>query len=267
MKSVTKLVHFVGVILPAWTLVGCSGPAAPSALQAAPNDSAVSMAATVRPVRWVTDDGEMTLASIEDIDELFAMPVAHGGGTEGPAFRNDSGAISRPLTCKDYFRLIDSGYDPPTTYDMSIASFFVLRCDTLRYIRHAAPANRSYIESFRLSTQSIEELPAELAPTWQNNDAEWRENRDLAGSSWATAYPADVITPFDSASIDITGDAFITNFRIVAWADFNHDGLEDVLLFLAVHVNGGTFRTYYHKALTRLVPEGPLIEVELKRFD
>ncbi len=49
-----------------------------------------------------------------------------------------------------------------------------------------------------------------------------------------------------------------------AWADFNHDGTEDVLLFLSSYANGGTFRMYSHHILTRLKPNGPLEQVDVE---
>lgn len=252
----------------AFALVGCSNPGSPQAHQPRqPVEDTEAAAPTVRPIRWMTDDGELTLIGTRDFETLFAMPVVRGDQSEGPTFQNDSGATARPVTCDEYFRLIDSGFYPPTTFDMSMASFFVLRCDTLRYIQHALPAKQSSIEDFRLTTRSLDDLPAALAPTWSDDDGESGEERVSPGGAWRTAYPADVIRQHDSASIEVTNDAFITNLRIVAWADFDRDGFEDVLLYLAVHANGGTFRYYCDEAVTRLTADHPLTVVRLNNAD
>jgi hypothetical protein len=71
---------------------------------------------------------------------------------------------------------------------------------------------------------------------------------------------ADLVEP---QSIRITGYGFATVVDLLAWGDFDHDGIEDVLLFLSRYATGGTFRFYHHVALTRLDEEAKLTMVDI----
>ena len=55
----------------------------------------------------------------------------------------------------------------------------------------------------------------------------------------------------------------VIHLRIVAWGDFNSDGVEDVLLTLANTGEGGVVLSGRLLILTRFRTEGPLLELPL----
>lgn len=204
------------------------------------------------------------MTEIDLIDELYAKPVDLGGSKEGPEFEDENGKTVRPVTCNDYFRLLEEGSYPPTTYDMTMTSYFVNRCDTLRFFQDAIPSRQSLVRTFALTKDSMTQLPASIVPSWGTEDDEQQLH---SRKSWAAAFPQARLKLKDDGSIEITDVSFITHISLLGWADFDHDGTEDVLLFLAVYANGGSFRTYYHEILTRTTNNGPLLEIDTKEMN
>jgi len=156
-------------------------------------------------------------------------------------------------TGQHYLDLRKQGYTSQTTYDISMEGWLIFSAKALDYLRHAQPSRISYVKEFRFDKLSVKNLPgclnmASRSLPRRGESPEW----DAPGVKFLNSepYKATVIADGRKSMLDI-----------VAWGDFNSDGLEDLLVQLAYRYIQGTGRSYHNFVLTRKCPDGPLQEV------
>jgi hypothetical protein len=164
-------------------------------------------------------------------------------------------------TCTQYLRAIDDGYQPQDTFDASQESFFKSRCAPLWFLRASQPSRESHVKDLRLDGPApLSKLPGKLN-LFVASPTEEEEAAMARGESLAALNPKAKVTRKDAISlvfVDLEGQ-FETTIDMIAWGDFDRDGLEDVLLFQTGHSLEGSFRSYGHRIVTRKAAGAPLV--------
>jgi hypothetical protein len=212
-----------------------------------------------RPLQFADGDVEGALDP-QDVSALMSRPIWMGGNdTEGVELTSpDDGSKRVARTCEDYGALTDKGWFASTTYDTTMESFFVGTCGLLETLSGACPARRSHVSDPVVSVGDLSLLPPTVLPALTREHEE--KLRHLARSGVTVA---DLVEP--RADPAQTG-TFRAEYRYegmtqvleeTARGDFDCDGLQDVLVFAASYVEGGSYRGYDRLVLTRCAADAP----------
>lgn len=251
---------------------------APSSAQAAAPDPLPSTAAASRysatpepapgagpgerPLRWTKHVDLKDLASLPAAMEANLTPngkaLSLASGEKTPAGKPATIEVG---TCARYLQAIDDGYRPESTFDISQESFFKARCAPLWFLRASRPSRESHVKDLRLDVPApLSTLPGRLnvfmeAPT-EEEDAAMAK-----GAALAAINPKAKVKRKDATSVVFVDPEtqIEATVDVIAWGDFDRDGLEDVLLFQAGHSLEGSYRMYRHLIVTRKAAGAPLV--------
>ena len=149
----------------------------------------------------------------------------------------------RVSNCLEYLNAIDRGYAPESTPDMVAEYSFVRDCYLLRDLRAARAAEYSYLP--REWPANILSLLPQLLSRVTGPGEEQRANPhpELGWEGRADAH----IVSHTGDVWDIQDDEQEFRVEIIARADFNGDGVEDVAVAATSKVNQGSMRqnAYY----------------------
>ncbi len=200
-------------------------------------------------------DGAVTgPVSAADIPGLMRRQVAGGSNPDHEGFQLSSrdGGTRIVSTCEDYLELVRSGWFADTRFDMTLESSFNFTCVTLAFLAEAAAPQQSFIDAPMVGVGDIELLPATVLPVI--SDAERLRLKELAAKGKSVAdlinpgAPSTIVDPHE-ASYEYQGMEQILSE--LARADFDGDGIADILVFVSETSLYGSYRAAYHLVLTR----------------
>jgi len=116
-------------------------------------------------------------------------------------------------------------------------------CVATESIVKARPAIRSALSTFKLDADLPLHLPKNLALII--SVSEWKEiaqNKDIV--SWAQVEKVEFVSKISEYKAKYAMAGAYQEIALIARGDFNHDGIEDLLLFAKSHVVGGTYAAY-----------------------
>ncbi|MGA3080027.1 MAG: HNH endonuclease signature motif containing protein [Terracidiphilus sp.] len=196
------------------------------------------------------------------LDELVVLDVR--GSKEGVLFTDGKGSEISVRTCREYKFAITAGYYPSNNMELKASFILATVSATLEAASHAKLAPISYIRSPRLGVTDLNLLPGKLAPTWR-----------MDGSEIFPVSDTDSIqTLFEKGSISaqISSDARITiecedhgvTLTELMRADFDYDGVEEILVQMHFYIKGATFR---HLSIGLLRRRNPDLMFEYQSWD
>jgi len=207
------------------------------------------------------DPGYVSEIAKDEIESLRDRPVFGAevfGGADGLTLTHDSLGKKSVLTCREYDQAIGEGYYPYTTFDIKGAALFEHRSGLLRVLEKAAPPERSFLDSPRVGITDLHLLPYRLFPHISPDLTE----EQLSGTYQDKLSEGSIVVR-DVRQNSITLESNYMGQRIieVARADFNGDGLEDILLFEYAWATKGTLGFGGIRVFTRKSADGMLEEV------
>lgn len=213
----------------------------------------ISAYAADYPVTWTKD---MKVKSLAAIPALLSADI----GKVHYIDNNDQKAVA--TSCNNYFRLTKLGYYPANNAELAAESYFKEKCDPLLLLLHARPAAESHVRNFDLKND-YKELPAAIVfPSITDVESPI--------GPLNLAFPDVTVeeSPSPATSTTITLVTKAENMRavisILAWGDFNHDRIDEMLVFVANYVPGGTYHSYTTYLLTKKSSSDPIVEVKIK---
>lgn len=204
------------------------------------------------------DSTEVKSIAKADIEALQDRPIHMGGNdADGVTLTNEKDEKIHVRTCREYDSAIQHGYFPSTTYDISMASWFKYPCGTLNLLQKAAIPQQSFISKPKEGVINLALLPFSLFP----------KLFDVEQNIENVTYQDQL----DNGLLKVTGmgenwlrcedDGLKQHLTEVARADFNSDGIEDILLSEGVSATQGSFRSYKITILTRKSADGKFEKV------
>lgn len=166
-------------------------------------------------------------------------------------------------TCRDFFDEKYKNYYAYTTYDITMQSWFIRDCSILKFLKESTPSKVSYLSDFVLSKNTIRYLSAKLV-NWAYVGSEEESNK-IDSKTLEDLGPELKARFEDKFNANFDYDDTTNSITLLAWGDFNHDGIEDILLNVAHHYINGSGRAYESVVLTRLEKKGKLIELPLQK--
>lgn len=212
------------------------------------------------PLSWTS---EVKIKDLNDLDSLFDKPVDMSRACEDCSLEltngKDENRKVKITTCREFFDEKYKNFYTYTTYDITMESWFMLECNTLKFLKNSTPSKVSYLSDFVLSEDTIKYLPAMLVCWFYGSE----EVSEIMNKTLKDLEPKLKVKVKDKFNLDLEYDDTSNTIKLLAWGDFNHDGIEDVLLFLTHHYISGTGRFYESVALTRLEKNSKLIKLPL----
>ncbi|MFM4822078.1 hypothetical protein ACEUDB_15665 [Aeromonas hydrophila] len=193
---------------------------------------------------------EVRTVSKSDIDYLRSRPIRLGLNTDidGVTLTNDSNDQVYVRTCKEYDNAIQSGYYALTTFDIKMSTFFEHQCGLLNSLQAAKTPESSFIADPRVGIIDLDLMPFSLFPSF----GDIQEDSSTATYQSKVDDGEIVIKRIKQNTLCIENPSGMGQQLIeVARADFNDDGIEDILLFEYCYATHGTLGFGGIKILTR----------------
>ncbi len=174
---------------------------------------------------------------------------------------NEQNQSAVATTCNDYIKLNKEKYFTADNYNTAMESYFVTKCNALIVLENAQPANTSFVRNFNLQ-KDYGLLPAALIfPDLSGEEQQNGSLHELYSDIQIEKNQSD-----DKYSITLSSEkaAATTVISILAWGDFSHSGLDEMLILVAVYAYHfeGSYRSYNTYILTRKSANAPLEEVK-----
>ena len=211
--------------------------------------------------RWTAALPVDDLTSLDAIRAALDEPLHPNGEALSLQRTTSTGDTERVAitSCRQYRAARADGFSAGNTFELSQESFFKARCVPLEFLARARPANQSYVSTLRLDNSPLALLPAAM-----NFDIASPTDEQIAliasGARLDTYSPELVVKTSSEISLELEEPLaqYMDSIDLVAWGDYDHDGLEDVLFFQSTHALQGSYRGYWHVVATRKGPREPL---------
>jgi len=197
-----------------------------------------------------SDLGDVDVVARSDIEQLRDRPVKigpndHIDGVELTG-TNDEKRFCR--TCREYDTAKSEGFYPLTNFDIKISTWFEQQCGLLTALQAAQAPSQSFVSDPRVGVVDLNLLPYSFFPVFTEHTAsattESYQDKVDDGTLVVKRVRANMLT---IESPDLMGQVLIEVVR----ADFNGDGIEDILLFEYCYAIGGTMSWGAPRLLTR----------------
>lgn len=194
---------------------------------------------------------ELRAIARSELEDLRDTPVnlVPDQGIDGVELTGPSGEKRICRTCREYDSAMNEGYYAYTTFDIKMATRFEHRCGLLKALRVAKASTQSFVSKPRVSVLDLNLMPYSFFPSSseQVGDAESKSYQDLldGGELVVRRIRGNMLTIEEPQGM---GQVLIEVTR----ADFNGDGIEDILLFEYCYATHGTLGAGGIRILTRL---------------
>ncbi len=186
-----------------------------------------------------------TIESIakDEIDTLRDLPIRlgendHIDGVTLTKTRDDKVYVR---TCREYDDALKQDYYPSSNFDVKMSFFFKHPCGLLNALEKANSPKQKFISDAKVSILNLELLPFEMFAENLAGKSSWDE-RDLETTYQQKIDNRELIITEKSQNVfHVEGFGMGQMLKEMVRADFNKDGIEDVLLFEYHHVTKGTF--------------------------
>lgn len=191
------------------------------------------------------------------IPELLDLPIRNGNtdpsSEYGVEMTTPDDKKVMIYTCAAWKKAHDEKWYAATTYDMAMESSFIHTCVLLFELQKAKLPLKSFISNPHVSLADLNLLPAEILTTVPEGNP-----GTLAGMVVSQLVSPEDIKEKSSNEFRVSYGGFEQVFWEAARADFNGDGIEDILVMTGGRAEEGTMGYSDYLVLTRTSTSGPL---------
>ena len=198
-----------------------------------------------------------------EIDRLRNLPVSFGEnkGIDGVTLTKILGKRKAEevhvRTCREYDAARKNGYEPLSTFDITMATFFKMPCGLLNALATASLPRESFISDAEVGIANVELLPFSVFAYVGERKSPEEAKRDSETTYQQKIETGELVVKEKSLHVLVTEEPGMgQSLRELVRADFNNDGVEDVLLFEYHWATEGTLRFGGIMVLTRLSMNG-----------
>lgn len=202
----------------------------------------------------LVDSTEVRAIARSELEDLRDAPVnlIPDQGLNGVELTGPSGDKRTCRTCREYDTAMNEGYYAYTTFDIKMATRFEHQCGLLKALQVAKTPTQSFVSKPRVSVLDLNLMPYSFFPvlTKHEDDAETKSYQDLidSGELVVRRIRGNMLTVEE---LEGMGQVLIEVTR----ADFNGDGIEDILLFEYCYATHGTLGFGGIRIITRLAAD------------
>lgn len=190
----------------------------------------------------------------DEVDKLLALPVKLGTpDMDGLELVDREGNTATVRNCREWHEAKEKGYFALTTFTMKMESYFNRICGLITAVAKATVADKSYITDSRVGVVNLNLIPVSVLPVM--SDEHWDEIEKVASSGitvqdWVEAGKVH-IKSVSQYAIQLEYNGMGQHLWELMRADFNQDGVEDILLYRYSYAKSGTFGYGSTMILTR----------------
>ena len=191
------------------------------------------------------DGTEVKSIAKDNIESLRDLPVRLGenDGIDGVTLSKRKVGKIHVRTCREYDEARKKGYYPVSTFDITMATFFKKPCGLLNALANASLPRQSFISDAEVGIGNLELLPYSLFPYLGETKSPQEAKRDSETTYQQKIGTGELVVKEKSLHVLITEEPGMgQSLREMVRADFNADGIEDVLLFEYHWVTKGSHR-------------------------
>ena len=184
------------------------------------------------------------------LGELLDKPVHEGPGEAVELKLTSPREITEQTTvttCRQYQDYKAKQWYALTSLDMAKEGWFEQVCTSIALLQSARPAKRSYLDEPKTGLGDVKLISAAILPT--SGEAPAPNGAATIADLVATGKVR--ITSATPARLDLAYASQNVVYEELARGDFDHDGIEDMLVFMAVHAQGGTMQWSRDLVLSR----------------
>ena len=175
----------------------------------------------------------------DDIDALRDRPMRLGlnNHLDGVTLTNEKDEDIHVRTCREYDSARKRGYYAQTNFDAKMSIWFKHHCGLLNALERAAVPKQRYISDSKVGITHLDLMPFSVFP--YASDAEI-----ASGATFQKKIENGELKVVEKKQNALTTEEGIDtgqSLREVVRADFNDDGIEDILLFEYHYAIRGTF--------------------------
>ncbi len=219
------------------------------------------------PIWW---SPELGLESLDRIDKPFEKRFGPNQDSWMRVYKGDPPDEEEAFVdnCASQDKLDVDGYYPRTLSEMKTFQLYFEQCDTMHRLRDATPSKESYVKNFVFDATSLDHLPAMMNPVGSCDFAcrqHVANERRISWKRFAVLEFIDVRIVHDYRMV-VTTTGTRADLEIFARADFNKDGVEDLLVRMIGGATHGTWGTIEFYVLTRDKPHGVLWVLDADKY-
>lgn len=218
-------------------------------------------ASPARPVRLTPASG---VGAQADVEAALGKPLEEGSG----AWDVRAGKPRRKAqlrTCHDYLKVAADGVETETPVDQRPFNNAAAHCEALALLRGARPSGRSFLEGFKLDANAPRALPADFYLDVSPEDTRRVRKAASQGLAWKAFDPKVRCKINKRGALDCRGDGYDSALTEYARGDFDHDGIEDILIRRTASPARGSMVEHAVFLLTRASESTPLKVVKVWR--
>lgn len=210
------------------------------------------------------DGTEVKSIAKVDIDDLRDLPVWMGGNdhVDGLTLTHKQKELLRVHTCREYDSAMESGYYADTGFEVKMSVWFKFQCGLLNTLETAEIPRKSFISDPKVEVINLELLRFAIFPYNLADSLDWEEARDMKTTYQDMVDAGELrVKSADKHILRVEDEGMAQMMEEVVRADFNNDGIEDILVFEYHRAIGGTLGFGGIIMLTRKSIDGKLEEV------
>ncbi len=205
------------------------------------------------------DGTEVKSIAKDDIESLRDLPVRLGEnkGIDGVTLSKRKVGKIHVRTCREYDEARKKGYYPVSTFDITMATFFKKPCGLLNALAKASLPQKRFISDGEVGIGNVELLPYALFPYLGETKSPQEAKKDSETTYQQKIENGELVVKEKSLNVLIVEEPGMRqSLREMVRADFNADGIEDILLFEYHWATQGTLRFGGIVVLTRKSMDG-----------
>ena len=210
------------------------------------------------------DGTEVKSIAKANIDDLRDLPVWMGGSDHIDELRLTHKQKEKLYvrTCREYDSAMESGYYADTGFEVKMSVWFKYQCGLLTALETAEIPRKSFISDPKVGVLNLELLRFAIFPYNIAESLDWEEARDIKATYQDMVEEGVLkIETADNHVLRVEDEGMAQTLEEVVRADFNNDGIEDILVFEYHRAIGGTLGFGGIIMLTRKSIDGKLEEV------
>jgi hypothetical protein len=226
-----------------------------------PNPAITKQPAAEKSLRATTVTKEAGLGDSRDVDAALAKAFE-----DAPDVLVGKERTKRPLrNCLDLLGFDVEKIQTESPPDIRVILDMAAHCYALALLRDAQGSKESFIEGLRLDAHAPQWLPADLY-FYVSLDEERRVRAAVrAGRGWQSFDPKVRAKIDQWGELQVDGHGYGARLVEYARGDFDHDGIEDILIRRQAYPKGGTMLDYSVFLLTRVAENKPVRVLKLWR--
>jgi hypothetical protein len=231
--------------------------AAVTALLLAVSGPAAAAAEGPYPVWW---SPALELDSLDAIDARLGRELWTYYPEGMPLIKSDGDTLTevQAVNCIDLERFVEEGYEGRGSHGFWLRQYQQAVCSAIALLKQAAPARESFLRDFRLDVETVNYLPAIVYLSPSCYPMCWDDAANELRVPLSRVHEILLVQIYSATEMKFWSFDWYVRLTILGFADFNRDGLEDMLVLSSggsISGTGASARTYI---LTRNTPDAVL---------